>query len=164
LTGEAKVGKSLFRMNRHTRFSADKTPYTTYVDFVFWAGGGGPRSSAACIMRLTSTTVLTGAGRIGLRGADLASYRARAVDQTEGPNLRAVVDRLVASGATMSDAVRDRPPRPYPAGAFNADLLRRDGFPLSRVEPRPAAIADSGFVEWLVERFVPCSDLIDLLR
>jgi uncharacterized protein (TIGR02453 family) len=164
LTGEAKVGRSLFRINRDTRFSTDKTPYKTYVDFLFWAGDGDPRSSAACIARLTSTTVLTGAGRIGLRGADLADYRARVVDPVHGPRLRAAVDRIVASGATISDAVRARPPRPYPADTVNADLLCRDGFHLARVETHPRPIAGADFVDWLVERFRPYADLLDLLR
>lgn len=164
LTGEAKVGRSLFRINRDTRFAADKTPYKTYVDFLFWAGDGDPRSSAACIIRLASTTVLTGAGRIGLRGTDLAEYRTRVTDPVVGPQLRAVVDRLVASGAAISDAVRARPPRPYLPDEMNADLLGRDGFHLTRVEPHPPAIAGSAFVDWLVERLRPYSELIELLR
>jgi len=164
LTGEAKVGRSLFRINRDTRFSADKTPYKTYVDFLFWAGGGDPRSSAACIVRLTSTRVLTGAGRIGLRGDELQRYRERVADPVDGPNLRGVVDRLVASGATISDSVRARPPRPYSTEHANADLLCRDGFHLARVEPHPASIADRRFVDWLVDRLQPYAGLIDLLR
>lgn len=164
LTGEAKVGRSLFRINRDTRFAADKTPYKTYVDFLFWAGDGDPRSSAACIIRLTTTTVLTGAGRIGLRGTDLTIYRTRVTDPDVGPQLRAVVDRLIVSGATISDAVRARPPRPYLPGEMNADLLCRDGFHLTRVEPHPPAIAGSAFVDWLVERLRPYGELIELLR
>jgi uncharacterized protein (TIGR02453 family) len=35
LHGEAKVGRSLFRINRDTRFSKDKTPYKTNVGIQF---------------------------------------------------------------------------------------------------------------------------------
>jgi uncharacterized protein (TIGR02453 family) len=35
---EPAVGKSLFRINRDTRFSADKTPYHPWVDAIWWAG------------------------------------------------------------------------------------------------------------------------------
>jgi uncharacterized protein (TIGR02453 family) len=164
LTGEAKVGRSLFRINRDIRFAADKTPYKTYVDFLFWAGDGDPRSSAACIIRLTSTTVLTGAGRIGVRGTDLAAYRAHVTDPDLGPQLRVVVDRVIASGATISDAVRAKPPRPHAADAMNADLLCRDGFHLSRVEPHPPVIAGPALVDWLVDRLRPYGELIELLR
>lgn len=58
LRGEAKVGRSLFRINRDTRFAKDKTPYKTYLDFMFWMGDGPPREQPACIVRLTSTEVL----------------------------------------------------------------------------------------------------------
>lgn len=166
LCGEAKVGRSLFRINRDTRFAADKTPYKTYVDFLFWIADSGddPRASAACILRLTSATVLTGAGRIGLRGAALDEYRARVVDPDSGLRLRSSVDRLVASGAALSDPVRARPPRPHASGTTNADLLCRDGFHLTRTEPHPRSIAGAGFLDWTIERLQPYRELLELLR
>ena len=38
------TGKSLFRINRDTRFSADKTPYHPWVDAIWWAGPALGRS------------------------------------------------------------------------------------------------------------------------
>jgi len=37
---DPSVGKSLFRINRDTRFSADKTPYHPWADAIWWAGPG----------------------------------------------------------------------------------------------------------------------------
>ena len=34
------VNQSLFRLNRDTRFSADKTPYKTHLSIFFWEGAG----------------------------------------------------------------------------------------------------------------------------
>ena len=62
---EAKVGRSLFRINRDTRFSADKTPYKTHLDFLFWVGDGPPRTQPAFIMRLAASSVLVGGGSNG---------------------------------------------------------------------------------------------------
>lgn len=165
LRGEARVGRSLFRINRDTRFSVDKTPYKTHIDFLFWAGDAGsePRSQGVCIARITSTTVVVGAGRTGLRGSALDDYRSRLVDAVLGAQLRAAVDGLVAAGSTLSDPDRARVPRPYGSDATNADLLRRDGFHLTRTEPHPDAIASDGFADWLIERFQPYAKLIDLL-
>lgn len=42
LRAEAKVGRSLFRINRDIRFSKDKTPYKTYLNFIFWDRTVGP--------------------------------------------------------------------------------------------------------------------------
>lgn len=73
LQGEPRVGRSLFRINCDTRFSHDKTPYKTHLDFMFWIGDVEPRQSPACIMRITATTVLLGVGQIGLAGPALGS-------------------------------------------------------------------------------------------
>ena len=115
LHGEARVGRSLFRINRDTRFGHDKTPYKTYLDFLFWIGDGEPRRSPACIIRLTSTTVLIGAGQIGLTGAALDRYRT-AVAGPNGAQLRDVVDELLAAGSELSDPnrVRASHPRTHP--------------------------------------------------
>ena len=32
------VNRSIFRINRDTRFSRDKSPYKTYTDLFFWVG------------------------------------------------------------------------------------------------------------------------------
>jgi uncharacterized protein (TIGR02453 family) len=163
LHGEARVGRSLFRFNRDIRFSEDKTPYKTHIDFLFWAGEGTPRSSPAVIMRITSTTVLTGAGRMGLRGADLEHHRVAITDPLRGPEVRRIVDRLIASGDALSEPDRVRVPRPYPGDHLNADLLLRDGFHLSRTQPHPGVIHTAGFVDWCVEAFAPYAPLIDWL-
>lgn len=168
LQAEAKVGRSLFRINRDTRFSADKTPYKTHVDFLFWADGASreddPRTCAACIMRITSHDVLTGAGRIGLRGPALEHYRALVTDPTTGPQLRGLIDTLLATGCELSEPSRTRPPRPHPADHPNADLLVRDGFHVTRTEPHPATIATVGFVDWVIERLHPYRRVVDALR
>lgn len=166
LRGEAKIGRSLFRINRDTRFSADKTPYKTHIDFLFWTGDGAdePRAQAACIARLTSTTVLTGAGRIGLRGQVLADYRSRVTDPVDGPRIRAMVDELLAAGSTLSGPVRAGAPRHYRADPSQSELLRRDGFHVSRTEPHPEVIASHGLLDWLLDRFRPYAGLIELLR
>ena len=163
LRSEARVGRSLFRINRDTRFSADKTPYNTHIDFLFWAGDADPRACPAAIMRITSTTLLLGAGRAGLRGADLASYRASIVDPTRGRELRSIVDQLVATGAELSEPSRVSVPRPQSSEHPNADLLRRDGFHLTHTRAHPDAITTAAFVDWCVHAFTPYSPLIDWL-
>ena len=163
LRGEARVGRSLFRLNRDLRFSRDKTPYKTHLDFLFWVGDGPPREQPACILRLTSTAVLFGAGRAGLRGPALARYRERLDDPVDGAAVRSIVDDLVAQGAQLSEAARARPPRPFPADHPNAELLRRDGFHLSTTRPHPAALGTGAFPAWLADRLAPTGPLLDWL-
>ena len=163
LRAEPRVGRSLFRINRDTRFSADKTPYRTHIDFLFWAGDDDPRTCPAAIMRITDTTVLVGAGQVGMRGVALTSYRESIVDPIRGPELRALVDQLVATGAELSDPSRARVPRPYPSDHPNNDLLRRDGFHVTHTRAHPNEIASFAFVDWCVDALVPYSPLLEWL-
>jgi uncharacterized protein (TIGR02453 family) len=159
LQGEARVGRSLFRINRDTRFGHDKTPYKTYLDFLFWIGDGEPRRSPACIIRLATTTVLTGAGQIGLTGAALDRYRT-AVAGSDGAQLRAVVDQLVATGSELSEPSRARVPSPYPPAHPNADLLRRDGFHLTHTNRHPDELGDERIVTWTADELARYAPLL----
>ena len=84
LQADPAIGRSRFRLNRDLRFSKDKTPYKTHLDFLFWVGDGPPRAQPACILRLTSTEVLLGAGQMGLRGPALDRYRSRLDNADDG--------------------------------------------------------------------------------
>lgn len=161
LRAEAKVGRSLFRINRDTRFAKDKTPYKTYLDFIFWVGEGPPREQPACILRLTSTDVLLGAGQMGLRGPRLDRYRTRLDSPDGGPTIEAIVTGLRAEGASLSDPDRVKPPRPYPVDHPNAELLRRDGFHLTTTQALPPSIDDRSFPGWCATRLAPYRDLLD---
>lgn len=151
---EPKVGRSLFRINRDTRFAADKTPYKTHLDFLFWVGDGPPRQQPAFIMRITADGVLVGGGRMGVAGSARDAYRAALDDPTRGGEVRAAVDALLASGADLSLPDRKSPPRPHPSDHPSADLLRRDGFHLSRTTAHPGAVASSAFTDWCADALV----------
>jgi uncharacterized protein (TIGR02453 family) len=163
LQGEAKVGRSLFRINRDTRFSQDKTPYKTHLDFLFWVGDGPPREQPACIVRLTSTTVLLGAGQMGLKGPALTRYRDRLADPEDGSRIRSVVADLAVDGTELSPPDRANPPRPFPRDHPSAELLRRDGFHLSTTWPHPAEINSDAFAEWCAARLTRFGPLLDWL-
>lgn len=157
---EPKVGRSLFRINRDTRFTADKTPYKTYVDFLFWVGDGSPREQPAFIMRLMAAGLVVGAGQMGVRGPSLDRLWRDIADRQRGGVLRRIVDDLVANGADLSEASRANVPRPYPADHPNADLLRRDGFHLARTVAHPAELNGTSFAGWCADALQPFSPLV----
>ena len=152
---EPNVGRSLFRINRDTRFAADKTPYKTHLDFLFWVGDGPPRPQPGFIMRITADRVLVGGGRMAVTGGALDAYRAALDDPERSDGVRTPVDTLLAAGAELSHPDRARPPRPFPVEHPNADLLRRDGFHLSRTTAHPAPVAGPGFAAWCADALVP---------
>ena len=160
LRAEAKVGRSLFRINRDLRFARDAEPYKTHLDFLFWIGDGAPRDRPACIVRLTSTTVLLGAGRAGVRGEALARYRSRLDDPDDGARVRRVVAALTDGGAELSEPDRVRVPRGFTADHPSAELLRRDGFHLSQTRPHPPEIEGDGFADWCADRLAAYAALL----
>ena len=163
LKGEARVGRSMFRINRDTRFSKDKTPYKTHLDFLFWIGDGPPREQPACIVRLTTTEVLLGAGQIGLRGPSLEQYRQRLHDPLEGAEIQTIVSAAKARGSELSEPDRAKPPRPYGTDHPSAELLRRDGFHLTTRHPHPTSVTTARFPAWRATRLAPYGDLLDWL-
>lgn len=163
LRAEAKVGRSMFRINRDTRFAKDKTPYKTHLDFLFWIGEGPPRDQPACILRLTATEVLLGAGQMGLRGPTLDRYRQRVDDPADGSRLAAIVAKLTDKGGELSDADRMNPPRPFPATHPHAELLQRDGFHVSTRRTHPRSVTTTRFPAWCATRLAPYRELLDWL-
>ena len=158
--GEAKIGGSLFRISRDIRFSADKSPYKDHLDAIFWLAGpqaataGERRNSPSLFVRLTSEEVLLGAGVFGLKGDELKRYRA-AVAGPEGATIRRIADKALATGATLNEPVRQKPPKPYPVDHPNADLLQRDGFYVVATHDQPAEVASGKFVAWVVKQWKP---------
>ena len=60
---------SIFRINRDTRFSADKRPYKDHLDFWFWHGVRATAASGL-FLRLTPDDVSIGAGTHDLQKDD----------------------------------------------------------------------------------------------
>src|SRR5689334_9303124 len=52
LHAEPRVHGSILAINRDTRFSPDKTPYKTHLDFWFWHGDGPSRERPGYFVRL----------------------------------------------------------------------------------------------------------------
>lgn len=150
---EPRIGKSLFRINRDLRFSANKTPYHTYLDAVFWHGESS-RTHPAYMLRITADDVYTGVGVFGLKGERLDRYRA-AIAGDPGVELVAAIDDVRTSwpDAALSEATRKRVPPGFDADHPRAEYLRRDSFHLSVTRPTPPEITDAAFVDALMERF-----------
>ena len=92
LHAEPKVLGSIFRINRDTRFSADKRPYKDHLDFWFWEG---ERRSAVSglFVRVAPDVLGVGAGAHHFDKAQLAAYRSAVDDE-----LAAIVEDIEAAG------------------------------------------------------------------
>lgn len=116
-----KVNGSIFRINRDTRFSKDKTPYKDHLDFWFWEGERKTALSGF-FARLTATRFGAGAGCHGFRPDHLKRFRA-AVAGPAGAALAGIAERIEAAGHTVSGRHYKRPPRGFDADGPAAPFL-----------------------------------------
>jgi len=150
LTVEARVGGSIFRIHRDTRFSRDKRPYKEELAFRF---RGGDEGGSALLMRIRPDLVGVAAGVWEFSPAQLAAFRA-AVAGPSGAELATVLEGLGAAGCGYTAAALKRVPAPFPADHPRAELLKQKGLTVGRDLPLPAALGGPEFVDWAEAAFV----------
>ena len=117
--GEAKV----FRPNRDTRFSADKSPYKTNAAAVASEGDG-----TSLYLSLSGEGLHVGGGGYHLARDQLARYRAAVADDRLGTKLETIASELRAAKADVTGRSQLKTaPRGFTADHPRIDLLRQDG-------------------------------------
>jgi uncharacterized protein (TIGR02453 family) len=123
---DPRVGGSIFRIARDTRFSRDKRPYKDHLDLWFWVGDGPSRERPGFWFRLRPQELLLGAGMHRFDRDLLGRYREAVVDSSRGRALAKAVAAAEKAGATVGGRNYKRVPTGYDAGHERADLLRHD--------------------------------------
>jgi len=152
LKAEPKLNGSLRRINRDTRFSKDKTPYSPSLHMIFWAGDH-PNRSAGMHFVLHPDSVGYGAGRWGFDGATLTSYRNRVVKKADGDELIVALDQAATVGCTTDDPALARVPKGFEADGRRAELLRHKGMVARTMGDGadPSVIQGAGAADWAMD-------------
>lgn len=117
--GEAKV----FRPNRDTRFSTDKSPYKTNAAAVTSVGDG-----TSLYLSLSTEGLHVGGGAYHLARDQLARYRAAVDDDRRGSELQGIAEALRAAKADVTGRSQLKTaPRGVSPDHPRIDLLRQDG-------------------------------------
>ena len=151
LKAEARLNGSLRRINRDTRFSKDKTPYSARLHLVFWHGAHPNRAPGMHVV-LSPEGVGYGAGQWALDPARLATLRARVA--SDPAELLAALDSARSVGCSLGEPDLARLPKGFTADGPAADLLRYKGF-VARIRDAPApaaAVIGAGGPDWVMER------------
>lgn len=118
--GEAKV----FRPNRDTRFSADKSPYKTAAGAVV----GSPFDGSTLYVQVSAAGLMTGGGIFHAARDQLARLRAAVADDRTGAELEPILDKIRSREGQVG--ARDQlktAPRGYPRDHPRVELLRYKG-------------------------------------
>lgn len=150
------VNKSIFRINRDTRFSLDPAPYKTNLGIYFWDGARSRMESAGFYVGLEPPDVMLGGGMYMIPDALLARYRKAVVDARRGAELGRIVAALRAvPGCAVEGAHYKRVPAGFDPGHPNAELLKHKGLYAGFEARVPPEFYGPEFVDYCFERFAP---------
>lgn len=150
------VNKSIFRINRDTRFSLDPSPYKTNLGIYFWDGARSRMESAGFYVGLEPPEIMLGGGMYVIPDALLGRYRAAVVDPKKGAELAKIVAALRAvPGCAIEGAHYKRVPAGFDPGHRNAGLLTHRGLYASFEAKVPDEFYAAAFVDYCFERFAP---------
>jgi len=121
----ADSSRSLSRIHRDLRFTADKTPYRTHLGAWFRRPGGSLASAAAFWLTVSARGVDVAGGCRGLGTEPLALLRAQLAEHHAAFGSLCLRKALEAAMGTLQGGMLQRVPRGWPADHPAAQLLRR---------------------------------------
>ncbi len=150
---------SMLRMNRDTRFSANKHPYHTSVVLRFPHRGADVRTAPSATLRLTSRTVVLSAGVRPGGGHTLGLLRAAIDADRDGWAAVRSDSALRAAFGDLAPPELVRVPRGWPPEHPFADDLRRKAFHVV-AELQPTASHEAAFVSQAVAAWASAAPLL----
>jgi uncharacterized protein (TIGR02453 family) len=136
----------MFRPNRDTRFSNDKTPYKTAAAAVTESEGG-----ASYYVQISAEGLYVGSGYYHLQPDQLERYRAAVADNRKGAQLASAVEAVRKSKYSVEsrDALK-RVPRGFEPDHPRAELLKRKGLHVGRTYGAPKWLHGAGALDRIV--------------
>jgi uncharacterized protein (TIGR02453 family) len=149
-----RVGGSMFRIYRDTRFSHDKTPYKTHVGLHFWHDGKDLESPPSFYLHLSPGEIFGGGGCWRPDPVMLRKIRLRINDAPK--EWKAVLAmQMEIEGSTLKRVPAGFPPD-HP---FAADLMRKDHLVSEEYTVRD--VGSAAFIDRYVET---CERIAPLMR
>lgn len=166
LKPEPKIGGSLFRIHRDTRFSADKSPYKTHVGIRL--RDGDTATSSKCsgplfYLELRADRLRLGSGIKEFDPATQEAFRRKVAGRAGAKRLQGLIDAAEERGHTVAGEVLARLPAAY-ATAGAGDLLRRKGLFIMEEMAMPAIVHEKGFIKFCEDWFKPYVPLFEDMR
>ena len=150
---EPRINGSIMRVNRDVRFSKDKRPYKTHLDFWFWHGEKKGWACPGFYLRVTPDTVLIGVGMHQFDKETLESFRHSIILPRSGKALLEAVEKVRSQGPyAIGEKTRKKPPRGFETDPDRAEFLLYEGL-TATIELPGAAAFSPGFADLVLEHF-----------
>jgi uncharacterized protein (TIGR02453 family) len=131
-----RIGGSLYRLNRDTRFSKDKSPYKTHTAAILWEGGD-KHDAPGLYLHVDPAEVIFGGGIWMFEENRLDRYRKLLHNEESAGRLEQALARAKKSGLKLEAPEKlVRPPRGFDPESPRAELARCKGLTVGkRVKP-----------------------------
>jgi len=112
-----KVGGSLFKIYRDTRFSKNKLPMKSKIGYIFWQGKSHRMQSASFYMHYDSFEVFYATGVRSFKPPLLKAYRKYIQNENNAKSLDTILKKLLTKGYKLPNQHFER----YPSGFKKED-------------------------------------------
>jgi uncharacterized protein (TIGR02453 family) len=151
-----KVNKSIFRINRDTRFSLDPSPYKTNLGILFWDGVRPKMESSGFYFHLEPPDLWLGVGMYMIPDALLSRFRKAVVDAKNGAEIKKIGAAISAMpGFSLGGEHYKRVPAGFDPAHPNAALLKHKGLYAGFETRIPEEFYSARLVEYCFERYEP---------
>ncbi len=151
-----KVNKSIFRLNRDTRFSQDKSPYKPNLGIYFWEGPLSRMESPGFYVHLEPPHFLLAAGYYVFPEWLIGHFRKSVVHPKYGKELAAILKKIADSkNFEIGGRHFKRAPKGTDPSHPNADLLLHNGLHAWRETAIPDEFFTPNLVDYCIEKFKP---------
>jgi uncharacterized protein (TIGR02453 family) len=155
-----RINKSIFRLNRDTRFSLDKSPYKPNLGLYFWEGPRSRMESPGFYVHLEPPTFLLGAGYYMFPDWMMERFRRAVLHPKYGKELTSILKKI--AGTTdfeIGGKHYKRVPSGYNPSHPNASLLLHNGLHAGWETTVPDELFTPGLVDYCFEKFKPLAPL-----
>jgi uncharacterized protein (TIGR02453 family) len=154
------INRSIFRLNRDTRFSPDKSPYKTHLGLFFWEGVRPRMECPGFYLHLEPPHLMLGMGLYMLPRSALESYRHAVVHPEFGAELADIMAQVTKlKGFTLGGKHYKRYPAEFDTTHPNADLLLHNGLYAGTENPIPEELYSRDLLDYCMQRYQKLSGL-----
>ena len=151
-----KINRSLFRINRDTRFSPDKSPYKTNMGIFFWEGSRPRMECPGFYFHLEPNKLLMGVGLYMFPKYLFDTYRKSVVHPKYGNELAEIVTKIQKKkGYQVGGKHYKRVPAGFDPSHPNADLLLHNGFHAGIESSIPEEFYSQKLINYCWKKFQP---------
>src|SRR5947209_1593098 len=127
-----RIGGSLYRLNRDTRFSRDKSPYKTHTAGILWEGGE-KHDAPGLYLHVEPSQVIFGGGIWMFEEGRLDRYRKLLLHETSAARLEKALAAARKGGLKLEAPEKlQRPPRGFDPESPRAELARYKGLTVGK--------------------------------